>query len=612
MNRDSMMRVDLTSGSLESLLLDEATKRACLGGSALGAKYLLEEVKPGTNWDDPENRVIIAGGPLGGTKIPGTGTFSVVTKGALNNLGTTTQANGFLGAYLRRNGLLGLIIQGRAADWTYLFINEGRAELRDARHLVGLDTWETEDRIKSEIGAAASVYCIGPAGENLVRFACLAGDKGHVAAHNGVGAVLGAKRLKAIAVARTGRQVEVADSGRLADLGLKMVKGAKEAKDGAMYKYGTGRLYEGYAQNGVLPVKNYSTNIWPNYHPFVASTFRKQFDYQHKPCWACGLAHCGWMRITEGKNAGFLGEEPEYEVMAAMSSVIGNDDSEAMLILANMTDRLGIDANESGWVIGWVMECYEKGLITKEETGGLDMHWGNTEATAELFRRIAHREGFGNFLADGVKAAAERKGGEALSMAVYTGKGHTPRGHDHRARWEELLDTTMSNTGTVEATGGSMNVEGMAAGALTEPFNPDKVAKWLGQVNGRRVFEDSTGICRFLYEKLSDVIEAINVAQGWELSIDEAMEIGRRAVNRLRVFNVIHGLKPEQEWPSERYGSAPVDGPTRNVGSIMPHFGTMRRIYWETMGWSPEEGRPLPETLTKLGLADLIPLLEGK
>ncbi|MBI2865088.1 MAG: aldehyde ferredoxin oxidoreductase, partial [Chloroflexi bacterium] len=202
-----ILRVDLTTGKLWDEMIDAATMRKFVGGIGLAAKILYDEVPPGVEWSDPENRFIVASGPLGGTAVNGSGTISFVTKGPLTNGATSTQANGYLGVYMRFNGYDAVVFQGASAHLVYLYLDEGKAELRDASHLADKDTWETQDAIGEELGKSESrlsVFSIGPAGENLVRFAAVAGDKGHVAGHNGPGAVMGAKKLKAIAATRSG------------------------------------------------------------------------------------------------------------------------------------------------------------------------------------------------------------------------------------------------------------------------------------------------------------------------------------------------------------------------------------------------------------------------
>ncbi|MBI2936441.1 MAG: aldehyde ferredoxin oxidoreductase, partial [Chloroflexi bacterium] len=239
-----VLRVDLTRETLTEELLDEATLRKWVGGVGLGARYLYEEVPPGVEWSDEENRLIIASGPVGGTRIGGSGTISVVTKGCLTNGATSTQANGFMGAYMKFAGYDAVIVQGAGRQWRYLYLHDGKAELRDATALIGKDFWETEDLIRKELQQSqrgVSIFGIGPAGENLVKFAAIVGDRGHVAGHNGVGAVLGSKKLKAIVAARGQGSVAVADSERVASLARDLWDNVRKARiyNNSIYQWGT-------------------------------------------------------------------------------------------------------------------------------------------------------------------------------------------------------------------------------------------------------------------------------------------------------------------------------------------------------------------------------------
>jgi aldehyde:ferredoxin oxidoreductase len=329
-----------------------------------------------------------------------------------------------------------------------------------------------ESLIAQELGAnprRLSVFSIGPAGEHLVRFATLAGDRGHVAAHNGIGAVMGSKRLKAIAVARGNYTVRVSDPEALATSGKAMFDGMMQNTHGRLiYQWGTaGHMGMIYAA-GMLPVRNYTTNLFPEHEQLDGQYMRTHFEEHPKPCWACRVNHVRSMRVTEGPYTGQEGEEPEYEVAAAFGGQIGNTDAGAVLMLGNTADRLGLDCNELGWTVGWTMECFEKGLLARSDLDGLELSWG----------------------------------------------------------WADF-------------------------------------------------------------------------------SVEEAQDVGRRAINRLRVFNFRHGLDVTCEAPSARYCSTPVDGPAQGVG-IAEHFASMRRDYWEKMGWDPQTGRPLPQTLRRLGLKSLI------
>lgn len=603
-----MLRVDLSTGRLSDEALDEAIVRRWVGGAGLGAHYLYEEVAPALHWSDAANRLILATGPLAGTRVSGSGTFSVASKGAMTNMAASTQANGFFGAFLKFCGYDGIIIQGAAPDWVYLHVNGEGPSLRDARFLLGKDTWEIEDAVVAANGDRKySVFCIGPAGEHLVRFAAIAGDRGHVAGHNGVGAVMGSKKLKAVAIARGKRQVPVFDRNSLSAAVKQTFDHTVEASTGAMiYRWGTAGLLSNLHRTGGLPVKNYTTSIFPEHERIDGHYTRTRFQHKKMPCWACQIGCCQMTTVTEGPYAGYVGEEPEYEGYATCSSVIGQTDPGAAVMLANLIDRLGFDMNESGWVIGFAMECYEKGLITKADTGGLELSWGNAEAAAALLRQIAHREGFGALFADGVRVAAERIGGEALSFAIYTMKGNSPRTHDHRARWDELIDTCMSNTGTIECCGGFFDPRQLGLEPVSDQFSWAQVSTMNTKLNGRRLFTDTLGICRFNFEQFIDEVESLNLVTGRRLTIPDAMTIGRRIINQLRVFNLRCGLTPAMEAPSPRYASVPLDGPAAGQ-SILEHWDAIRRNHYHHMGWDEDTGRPLPDTLQQLGLANLLP-----
>ncbi|MFC1926445.1 aldehyde ferredoxin oxidoreductase family protein [Chloroflexota bacterium] len=607
---ENLLRVDLTTGAISQETIDEASCRRYVGGAGLGAKILYEEIPPESDWSDPRNRLILATGPLGGTKFGGSGTFCLATKGALSNGATLTQANGFLGAYLKLCGFDGIIVQGVAGKWVYLYIHDGVAELRDASYLLGKDTWDTEDSIKNELGVedkAMSVFCIGPAGENLVKFAAVVGDKGHVAAHNGPGAVMGSKKLKAIAVARGRHRISVHDNTKLSSIAKEVLEDAK-TNPRSTFKVGTRELVKIANSAGFLPVKNYTTNIYPieeeKLQKFSSDYMLTNFNPKRHPCWACQFHHCHLMTITEGPYKGEVIEEPDYESLAAWGPLTGNTDIGVAMMLASDVDRLGMDTNECGWTIAFAMECYEKGILTKEKLDGLDLQWGNTEAVRTLIYKIAKREGCGNFFANGVKHAAERLGDEALDIAIFGKKGNTPRGHDHRAMWFELFDTCVSNTGTME-TRQNMNMD-LIGFSLQNPFSWEDIATAVAKTKGSMQFEDSLGICTFMTSTDLDVLtKALNAVTGWDFTIDEAMLMGRRVVNLLRVFNMRCGISSKMDAPSPRYSSAPVDGPLKGK-SIAPHWDQMLSLYYELMGWDKDTGKPLPETLKSLGLEKVV------
>ena len=309
--------------------------------------------------------------------------------------------------------------------------------------------------------------------------------------------------------------------------------------------------------------------------------------------------------VTEGPYEGFVGEEPEYEQLAAWGPQIGNTDLGAVVMLTREVDRLGMDCNEASWTVGWVMECYEKGLFSQADLDGLDLRWGNVEAARALLGRMAAREGIGELLAEGVKRASESIGGEAADLAVYTHKGASPRSHDHRGGWAELFDTAMSNTSTIESTWVGVHPQLVGQPAVTDPFSHEEVSRANARYNGIRQFDDCLGTCRFVSPHPGLQLECLNAVTGWEMTLDDAFTVGRRVVNQLRVFNFRHGMRKEDERPSRKYGSVPIDGPAKGK-DIMEKWGLMLEVYYDEMGWDRETGKPLPQTLRDLGLEDLI------
>ncbi len=587
--------VDLTRGTLSDRVFDEETLRGYLGGTALGAKLLYEEVPRDAEWSDPRNIVSIASGPLGGTAVGGSGTISLVTKGALTGGATSVQANGLFGAYMRFSGYDGVIVRGTSEDWKYLVLRDGKADLRDASSILGLDTYETTDRLREIHGAKgreASVLSIGPAGENLVRFAGVFVDHGHSASHNGPGAVLGSKKLKAIVAFRGSGRIDVQDAKKLTAVAQEMYKDVEYFR-GTIG--GVANMYKG--AKGDLPIKNYMTYDWgaspEEVDSFAEKSIRDRYQTERMPCWGCRLLHSTMMEVREGKYRCHV-EEPEYEQMAAWGPVIGNVDVEAAMMLSGLTDRLGLENNEAGWLVGWVMECAEKGYIRQRQLG-FKTGWGDAAGAERILRMLSKREGFGDILAEGVKRASEKVGGKAAECAIYTLKGNTPRGHDHRTRWSEMFDTCVSNTGTIEAHMSAMSPQSQG------PANPEEVSSEVARTKGLMQLEDSVGTCRFNTRMdAGRIAEAVSAATGWDMGKDEAWDVGRRAVNLLRAFNIQSGISPELDRPSARYGSTPVDGPTSGVG-IMPHWNGMLRNYYALMEWD-ERGVPRKETLERLGI----------
>jgi len=602
-----MIRIDLTTSQTSIEELDVETIKKWVGGVGLGAKLLYDEIPAGVEWSDPENRIILTTGPLSGSGVFGAGTFNVATKGPMTNMAGSSQANGYFGAYLKFSGFDGVILQGKAPNPVYLLFRDGKLEIRDAGHLGGTNVQELEDILRKELGVKekeVSVYGIGPAGENCVRYSVIMGDRGHAASKNGIGAVMGAKKIKALVAYKGKRNFEVKNPELLKEKNNASCKKAKEIMPW-FEKGGTGGGFSTLHDLGVLPVKNYTTNIYPEHEKMGGNYLRETYKIRSKPCYLCKLAHVKEVTVTEGPYKGFVGEEPEYEQLAAWGPMIGNTDLGAVVMLSNEVDLLGLDCNEASWTMAWVMECYEKGVFSKDDLDGLELKWGNVEAVRAMLNKIAKREGIGDLFAEGVMRASRKIGGEAADWAIYTQKGSSPRSHDHRGRWVELFDTCMSNTSTIESSWTGIHPHLVDLPALEDPFSHEEISTIVAKFNGVRQFDDCLGSCRLASPDPKLQLDCLNAVTGWELTLDDVFTIGRRAINQLRMFNYRHGMKKENERPSKRYGSVPVDGPIKGK-NIMEKWEGMLENYYNLMGWDPETGKPLPETLKKLGLEELI------
>ena len=611
-----ILRVDLTTGRIWSDPFPGADRRKWVGGAGLGAKILWEEVPPHADWDHPDNRLVMATGPLAGLPVWGTGGLTVVTRGAMTNGATNTQANGFFGANLKLCGYDAIVFQGQSPRWVYLHVTDERVELRDASFLLGKDSWETQQALEAELrltGHRLSVYSIGPAGESLVRFAAIQGDYGHVASKNGCGAVMGKKRVKAVAIERGARGVAAAHPHALLAAAEEIAHNLKtDPSTKGLYMFGTLGGVRNLHGMGALPIRNYTTNVWPegvDTKPWEAPNLREGFDHRGHQCSACGMHHCHMQVIRSGPYKGQVVDEPEYEGWAGAGWAIGATNPQEVAWLNTQLDRASLDVNEFGWLCGWVMECQQKGYLSEKDLG-FRLEWGDVEGAGRLIGMICKREGMGNLLAEGVKRASEKVGGPAAECAIYTMNGTSPRGHDHRSRWEELLDTCTGSSGTKDTGPPTFPTE-WGLPARISPQDPVPVARQVATLRGRKHFEDSLGACVFTTRVPMDILcRSVAAATGWDIGRDEAMRAGRRAAALLRAFNLRCGIGPELEKPSKRYASTPVDGPIAGV-SILDHWETMLDTWYETAGYDRKTGRPTPETLRALELDDVIAPLWG-
>jgi aldehyde:ferredoxin oxidoreductase len=615
-----LLRVDLSRRKIWTEPWSPDEMRDQLGGVGLGAMILYRETatrggKGNVGWDHPENRLVLATGPLAGLPVWGTSGLCVVTIGAGTNGPTSTQANGFFGTNLKYCGYDAIVIQGQAKDWVYLYINDDVVELRDARDLLGKDTWQTQEALSGALGLSGhqlSVYSIGPAGESLVRFAAIQGDYGHVASKNGCGAVMGKKKLKAVAIVRGTKALRAADSRGLIRAADDVAHDLRtNALARSLYEYGTLGGVVNLSKVGMLPIRNYTTNVAEiDPEKWEAPKLREGFDHRGHQCSACGMHHCHMSVIRSGEHRGEIVDEPEYEGWSGAGWAIGATNPQDVAWLNTELDRACVDVNEFGWMCGWMMECQEKGHVPKSELG-FELAWGDVKAARQLLEIIMRRQGLGDILAEGVKRAAERLGGPAQDCAIYTMKGATPRGHDHRARWEEMLDTCTSATGTLESGNPTHQTE-VGLPARINPYDGEAVAKLVAGLRGRKNFEDSLGICIFTSRtRLENIARVLSAATGWAYTVEEAVRFGRRVGAILRAVMLRCGITPDLERPSRRYGSTQVDGPAAGQ-AVGDQWEKMVDTWYREVGFDHASGKPLPETLKALGADWLVKDLWGR
>lgn len=605
-----ILRVNLIDGTSSIEEVDEQVYREYIGGAALGIKYLYDNVPAETNWDDPENIVFIGAGPVSGSSMRGSGCVAVVTQGALTNGIASSQAGGYFAAFMRHSGYDAVAIEGKAPELSYLVIGPNGIEIRNAEHLSMVDAYDTNDKILDELGKKvrqACVMAIGPAGENLVRFACVSVDKGHMAAHNGIGAVFGTKNLKAVVALRAPMKIKMYDKSLMAESRKNINEFLMNDFLGKQnLEIGTGGGVPFSIKVGIVPCHNFKKNTWDcpeeEVENYTTPVFRKKHNAKLFPCWACNSTHCHELTLSSGPWKGMEIEEPEYESMAAFSAVIDVFKADESLALFGFNDRYGMDANEMGYILGWLMECYEKGALTKDDLDGLEFTWGNSAAVAEMIRKIAFRDGIGDLLAEGVKRASAKIGKGTENWAVYTMKGNTPRTHDHRVMWIEHFDTCVSSVGTIETHPGSYPAYLLGEPAKFNAFDHMTIPYRVAKGKGCTLVEDSVTACRFQTGgRLELITEAIKGATGWmDYTWQDAQEAGRRACTLARIYGFRKGIYPNLDWPGPRYGSVPQNGASEGV-AITEKWPEMLKCYYENMDWD-ENGFPTEKALNDLNL----------
>ena len=413
-----ILRVDLTNEKITTEPLNKEWAKQFIGGKGLGARYLFEELKPGTDPLSPDNILSIWTGPLVGTLTPLTGRYVLVTKSPLTGTFLDSYAGGFFGSELKYTGFDGVIIKGKAKKLSYLWINDGKAEIRDAKNLAGKDTFKTEELVRKETGHKFTrVASIGPAGEKLGLISSVTSDITRNAARGGTGAVFGSKNLKAVAV-KGSMGVEVQNIEEFTKMAKEMVlKDVVENPDHAgMITDGTPILVAMSNDAGILPTKHWRTGVFEGSKGIDSEAVKSRVFVRKKACFSCAIACGSHSKVTSGIFKGAATEGPEYETLGLCGSNCGIGNVEAIVKFVEDCDRFGLDSISAGNAVALAMDLYEKGVLTKKDTGGLDLKFGNEKAYTKMPEMMADRKAIGNVLADGVKRAAKKIGRDRKSV----------------------------------------------------------------------------------------------------------------------------------------------------------------------------------------------------
>lgn len=609
-----VLNVDLTSKTVSTEPLDPDMARKYVGGVGFGVKYIYDEVQPGTDALDPEAPLVFTTGPLTNTDVPSSGAYVVVAKSPLTNTITQAGANGFFGCRLKSAGYDVVIVRGKAEKPVYLWINNDQVEIRDASHVWGLGTHETEEMLKAEVGKKnASVACIGPAGENMVRYAGILNDFGHIASSGGCGAVMGSKNLKAI-VAFGNQKPRIFDQERATKLITEWVETVKNAPAfKPTQDYGTAGSLGYISQIGDLPTKNFTTNIYPEATDIDGVAIRSKYKAKIKPCYKCPINHVNKIQLPEEKYGGRIIEEPEYEGIAALGPCLGITDLTEILVLNDLADDTGLDIKTLEFVIGLCMECYEKGFLSKEQLDGIELNWGNSEGAMQIIQKISRKEGIGVLLGENLRTIAETIGGDALEMVVEL-KGGGIHAHDVRSLWGYMMNHAISDFGTTFTGMIEFGPDPITGEIGNDPLKRDGHALTIRKTIPTRLFFDVAIVCAFNVTQMGvtteHAVDTLSAVTGVDYTMDEFNKAMYRIENLARAFNIRHGLTPEDDIPSERMMSAPVDGPVKGR-TIKPYIRGMNNEYYRTMGWDEKTSKPLRRTLMNLDLDFVIKDLWG-
>ncbi len=617
-----ILHVDLTTGKSHIEQPGDDFYRLLVGGRAVIATLLLRELPPQTDPLSPENILVFAPGIMQGTNFPGAGRHAVGGKSPLTGAIASSESGGWWGHEFKRAGFDALVVHGRAEKPVYLWIKNGEIEIRPAEHLWGKTTASGQAAIRLELGDdQIRVAQIGPAGENLVRFSAVMHDVNRAAGRNGLGALMGSKNLKAVAVRGT-LSPSVIQRPRLTNIARWLGKNYKELVAWAAIGRGTQDSLMSWGRRGGLPTRNFSLPEFVNRELLSGERNYRMFLKERDTCQACPV-RCKQVFQNEAADPArrldpvFGGAE--YEAMASLGSNCGVEDNLAVLKANELCNANGLDAISTGASIAFVMECFERGILTAEDTGGLEFRWGNGDVLVQAIELIAHRQDFGSVLAEGVARMSEKFGPETepfnltvkgqelpmheprLKHALGVGYAIAPMGADHMANMHDTDFTTEGDSLKRVNTALKTPVGPISNTVLNE----DKMQIFYHEVNWMH-FQDCAVNCHFYPYEYSQMAEALSGVTGVEFGIPEVLAVGERAQTLARLFNLREGFTAEDDQLPKRVMKAFESGPLQGVEITADDFHWARRRFYELMGWNADSGVPGKERLQELQLGKIL------
>ena len=618
--------IDLTNRKITKKELPGETYRLYPGGSALALYLILREMDPGVEPLSPDNILVFAVSPLVGLPFSGNSRMVAAAKSPLTGTIGDSQSGGFLPAHLKANGWDAVVFRGKAAKPVYLYIDGEKAELRDASKIWGKATADTVDSIAEELNEKIEVACIGPAGENMVRYAAVISMANRANGRNGMGAVMGSKNLKAIAVKKTRSRIPESKEEFTEAFGAHFIE--RLAANGAITglgQYGTDGDTQGFSEAGFLPTRNWTSGFFPEgAEKITGTTMYNTVLKKRDTCYACAV-RCKRVVEIEGKADPRYGG-PEYETVGVFGSYCGVSSLEDICAANMLCNKYGIDTISGGATIAFAIECFEKGLITEKDTDGITLKWGDGTVFPVLLEKIAKREGFGALLAEGSARMAEKIGKGSDKLVVAVKKQELPA---HMPHWKPAVGIVYA----VNPFGADHQSSEHDLFLIAPPDSQNRqwlsqLGLWKGYEDGftlddekvRFAFEtqcyfsilDSLCLCQFTWGPCwelygpSDLINLCRYGIGWETSIAELMKAGERRINMMRWFNAQNGFtKADDKLPERMFDPLP-DGPSKGVQMDREKFYEHVDLYYKFAGWDPETGNPTDISLRRLSLQWLL------